>query len=121
MRRLLTAFLFSCAAPIAGVAADDVGLIEKGRDVALLHCARCHVVAPGGGLGGIGSTPSFKLLMSLDDGEERFVTFFERRPHGVFIRMEGAAPPTPLPSTAAEITMSADQLDAIVAYARSLK
>ncbi|WP_193173966.1 c-type cytochrome [Nisaea nitritireducens] len=101
--------------------ADDTVLWEKGRQISLVHCARCHVVDAEKRLGGIGSTPSFPLLMSLPDGEHRFVTFFDRRPHPVFIRMEGVEPLTPLPANAAEVELTADDLDALLAYALSLK
>ncbi|MEP3115221.1 cytochrome c [Nisaea sp.] len=101
--------------------ADDSGLREAGREVALVHCARCHVVDAGNRLGGIGSTPSFRLLMSLPDGEHRFATFFDRRPHPAFVRMEGVEPLTPLPANAAEAEMTVDDLDALIAYALSLK
>lgn len=101
--------------------ADDAALAGKGREIALLHCARCHVIDAKTRLGGIGSTPSFPLLMSLADGEHRFVTFFDRRPHPVFIRMEGVEPLTPLPANAAEAELAADDLDALLAYALSLR
>lgn len=121
MRRWLPALLLPGFLPAFGAQADDAALAAAGREISLQHCARCHVVDPSRGLGGIGSTPSFKLLMSLADGEQRFVTFFDRRPHGGFIRMEGVERLTPLPPSAAEIHLSADDLDAIVAFALSLK
>ncbi|WP_420403117.1 c-type cytochrome [Nisaea sp.] len=115
---LLPAFLL----PGGGAAiAQDGGPVAAGRAISLEHCARCHVVDPANGLGGIGSTPSFKLLMSLPDGENRFVTFFDRRPHGAFVRMEGVERLTPLPANAAEIHLTADDLDAILAFVLTLK
>lgn len=101
--------------------AEDTALSGRGREIALLHCARCHVIDADKRLGGIGSTPSFPLLMSLPDGEHRFVTFFDRRPHPVFIRMEGVEPLTPLPANAAEAELTVDDLDALLAYVLSLK
>ena len=57
----------------------------------------------------------------LPDGEHRMATFFDRRPHPAFVRMEGVEPLTPLPANAAEAEMTADDLDALIAYALSLK
>ena len=66
--------------PIPGAGAQS--LAEKGEKLARLHCARCHVVADGNAFSGIGSTPSFRLLVNaLDDWRERFETFHTRRPH----------------------------------------
>jgi mono/diheme cytochrome c family protein len=122
MPRWLPALLLPAFLPFADSAlAQDGGLVTEGRSISLQHCARCHVIDPANGLGGIGSTPSFKLLMTLPDGEHRFVTFFDRRPHGVFIRMEGVEPLTTLPPNAAEIRLTADDLDAILAFVQTLK
>ncbi|UUX52019.1 cytochrome c [Nisaea acidiphila] len=121
MRRRLQAILVLGALCAGEAHADEAALVAAGREISLQHCGRCHVIDPAHGIGGIGSTPSFKLLMSLADGEQRFVTFFDRRPHGGFIRMEGVERLTPLPPSAAEIHLTADDLDAIVAFALSLK
>jgi len=121
MPRWFRVLLLSALLPGGTAMAQDTGPVADGRAISLQHCARCHVVDPANGLGGIGSTPSFKLLMSLPDGEHRFVTFFDRRPHGAFIRMEGVEPPTPLPPSVAEIHLTADDLDAILAFVRTLK
>ncbi|WP_193184568.1 c-type cytochrome [Nisaea sediminum] len=122
MSRWLPAFLLPALLMPGGTTlAQDAGPVAAGRAIALQHCARCHVIDPANGLGGIGSTPSFKLLMTLPDGEHRFVTFFDRRPHGAFIRMEGVEPLTTLPPSAAEIKLSADDLDAILAFVQTLK
>lgn len=121
MLRAPIVILVALLAANVSARADDAALAEKGRELALLHCARCHVVDAEKKLGGIGSTPSFPLLMSLSDGEYRFVTFFDRRPHPAFVRMEGVEPLTPLPANAAEAELTADDLDALLAYALSLK
>lgn len=121
MLRASPFILIASLAACSQARADDTALREAGRELALVHCGRCHVVDAEKKLGGIGSTPSFPLLMSLSDGEHRFVTFFDRRPHPAFIRMEGVEPLTPLPANAAEIALTADDLDALLAYALSLK
>jgi mono/diheme cytochrome c family protein len=58
----LTLLLFGFA---AGPRAE--GNPQKGREVSVTHCARCHVVGDHNPYGGIGSTPSFQLLARMDD------------------------------------------------------
>ena len=52
---------------------------------------RCHMIGDFNPFGGIGSTPSFQLLAMRDDWLERFQTFYERRPHPVFVRVPGVS------------------------------
>ena len=98
------------------------GDVEKGEALSRLHCARCHVVAEDDPFAGIGSTPSFMLLVNaLKDWEERFATFYARRPHPVHVRVEGIAQWTSLPSNATPIKLILEDVEDILAYARSLK
>jgi mono/diheme cytochrome c family protein len=122
--------LAALAALLAGVVlagwpappAAAQSLAEKGRQIAKLHCSRCHVVAPGNAFGGIGSTPSFMMMVNyMGDWEERFQTFYARRPHPVHIRIEGVPPPTDLPSNAVPINLKLGDVEALVAYVRSLR
>ena len=55
----------------------------------MAHCSRCHVIDESNKFGGIGSTPSFQLILGMSDGLERFETFFERRPHPAFVKSFG--------------------------------
>lgn len=121
MRRTLWSALPGLIAAAVPALADEVAMAAKGREISYQHCARCHVIDARSGIGGIGSTPSFPLLMSLADGEHRFVTFFDRRPHPAFIRMEGVEPRTPLPANAAEIALTADDLESLLAFVLTLK
>ena len=105
--------------PPAG--AKATGNAEAGRKLAVVHCSRCHVIPDHNPLGGIGSTPSFRLLAELDDGIERFETFFSRRPHPSFVRVPDVAPPTELPSAPVVLELSAQDLEDIAAYARQLR
>ncbi|MBZ0217735.1 MAG: cytochrome c [Fimbriimonadaceae bacterium] len=98
------------------------GNAKNGEAISRQHCMRCHVVSQDNLFAGIGSTPSFMLLVNaLADWEERFTTFYARRPHPVHIRVQGVDPPTSLPSNAAPINLRLDEVDDILAYARSLK
>ena len=58
------------------------GDADKGREVALEWCARCHVVGTAKPYGGIDSTPTFFLMSDkLDSYRPRVLTFKDRRPH----------------------------------------
>ena len=68
--------------------AAAVGNAEHGRKLAETHCARCHVL-PGEHNMGIGSTPSFKIMVAskLPDWRQRFENFYALRPHPNFVRI----------------------------------
>lgn len=93
-----------------------------GREVAEIHCARCHRVAPEGRGIGIGSTPSFAALKALPDWAERFSAFYALNPHPSFLRVTGIspdfAPAHPPPIVPVEITQ--DELEHLLAYTASL-
>lgn len=94
---------------------------EKGREIATTHCARCHVVGDFNPYGGIGSTPSFQLLAKRDDYLERFGTFFERRPHPVFVRVPGVPKWSNLPSHVAEFEVLPESIEDIIAFVKTLR
>ena len=96
------------------------GDAEAGRKISETHCARCHVIGDFNPMGGIGSTPSFQLLAKRGDWRERFETFFERRPHPVFVRVPNVARWTELPSHVAEFEVTPANIDDIVAFVETL-
>lgn len=106
--------VFSLFVAPAGAAAG--GDMEKGRDIARQHCARCHVIGDYNRTGGIGSTPSFPLLRKMADWRERFGTFYNRRPHPVHVRVEGIRRWTDLPSNAEPFTITQDNVEDILAF-----
>ena len=107
---------------VPAAAGSATGDAERGREVAESHCSRCHVVGDFNRMGGIGSTPSFQLLVNaLKDFEERFTTFYARRPHGAFITVKGVPRLTDLPDNAAPIELTPEQVADVVAFARTLK
>jgi len=118
-----------CALPAAALAAGDVGIgrapaagdAEKGRTLAEKHCSRCHVVGTHNPLGGANNTASFQMIIRMSDGLERFQTFYARRPHPVFLTVDGVPRWSKAPSYAAEFSMTLDQVDDIVAFVRTLK
>ena len=92
-----------------------------GRTLAIKHCARCHALPGHNPHGGIGSTPSFKVLTYIGDYVERMQTFFDRRPHRAFVRLEGLEQGEPDPVYATPIRLKVDDVDDLVAYVKSIK
>ena len=114
------AAVIALAGPTGGAGAQS--LADKGEKLARLHCARCHVVAEDNAFSGIGSTPSFRLLVNaLNDWRERFETFHTRRPHPAVIRFQGVTPLSDNPPTTRTVDLKLDDIPALVAYAASLK
>ena len=95
------------------------GNAARGKTVAEQHCARCHVVGEFNPHGGINSTPSFQLLAKRDDWLERFLTFFERRPHPVFVRVPDVERWTNLPSYVFEFEITTESIDDIIAFVKN--
>jgi len=120
--RCLAAALWLAASFAIVRDATAAGDVAKGHDLAATHCARCHVVSEKNRFSGISSTPSFMLLVNaLADWEERFETFYARRPHPVHVRVKGHAPLTDLPPNAAPFEIEPADVEHILAYARTLK
>jgi mono/diheme cytochrome c family protein len=115
---LAVAILAMASLPAAPVWAG--GDVAAGRKISETHCARCHVIGDFNPMGGIGSTPSFQLLAKRDDWLERFETFFERRPHPVFVRVPDVARWTDLPSHVTEFEVTPANIDDIVAFVETL-
>ena len=118
MRTLLLATLTA----IADRAVAD-GDVEAGREVAEQHCSRCHVIGDYNKYGGIGSTPSFQLLAnSFPDYKERFETFYARRPHPVFVIIEGYGRHMPeLPPNAAPVKLPVRAVADVLAFVETLR
>ncbi len=120
---VLVGLLFGIAFPAwSEQESGNPASIESGLQIARLHCARCHVIGDDNKFGGIGSTPSFPLLVRRrPDYLERFATFFSRRPHPIFVRIKGhSVPNAHLPPYATPIELPASAVDDLIAYAKSL-
>ena len=117
------ALIWASAAMLLAVptSAHGDGNAARGKTVAEQHCARCHVVGDFNPYGGIGSTPSFQLLAKRDDWLERFSTFFERRPHPVFVRVPNVERWTNLPSYVVEFDITLESIDDIIAFVKTLR
>ncbi len=106
---------------LTAAAAKAEGDAEAGRKISLAHCTRCHVVGDANPHGGINSTPSFQLLARRDDWRERFASFFERRPHPVFVRVPGIPAWTKLPSVIEPFTVTLEEVDDILSFIETLE
>lgn len=121
--RSVAALLLTATASFASDcawAAED-GDADAGRKLAERHCSRCHVVGDFNRYGGIDSTPSFQLLARRDDWRERFQTFYERRPHPVFVQVPDVERWTDIPSHVAEFKVTPQNIDDLVAFVKTLQ
>lgn len=106
---------------LTAAAAQADGDAEAGRKISVTHCTRCHVVGDVNPHGGINSTPSFQLLARRDDWRERFASFFERRPHPVFVRVPGIPAWTKLPSVIEPFTVTLEEVEDILSFIETLE
>ncbi len=116
-----TGFLAGLGLLLTLAPAAAAGDTEKGREIAINHCARCHVIADYNPYGGIGSTPSFRFMAARDDYLERFQTFFSRPPHPVFVRVPGVPKPTDDPAFVAEFEILPEEVEDIIAFVEALR
>ena len=93
----------------------------KGRAIAVDHCKRCHVVGDLNKFGGIGSTPSFQLIAGMEDGMERFQTFYARRPHPNFVRLPNLPRFSKAPPYAIPFTVTEASIENLMAFVKTLK
>lgn len=103
---------------VAAVSGDLV----LGEKSSLKKCGRCHVVNEKNRMNAIGSTPSFALMRTFPDWQERFETFFMLRPHPAFTQVANITDPFPenLPSPIAPIEVTWEEIKAITAYVASI-
>lgn len=110
------------AVQVEAVALEMDGDADIGLKVAQTRCARCHALASGNTFGGIGSTPSFAVLRSLTDWEERFTAFYVLKPHAAFTQITEVTPPFPedRPPPIVPIELTLDEVDAVLAYVAAM-
>ena len=100
------------------VAETYEGDAAEGLKLSSVHCGRCHVVSEANRMNAIGSTPSFFVLRSLGDWDDRFRAFFALNPHPAFTQVAEVTEPFPInrPSPIAPVEITLDELDAILAF-----
>jgi hypothetical protein len=94
----------------------------RGEEVSLTHCGRCHVVSDKNRMNSIGSTPSFAVLRTLRDWEDRFQAFYVLNPHPAFTQIEDVTDPfdPTRPSPIAAVEMTLDDLENIIAFVQGI-
>lgn len=94
-----------------------------GEEISLQRCGRCHVVSAKNRMNAIGSSPSFGLMRTFPDWEQRFLAFFTLKPHPAFTQVEDVTEPFPehLPSPIAPINVTLEEIDAITAFVGSIE
>ena len=116
--------LFSADVSVRAKAAEVVltGDAALGEKVSLTQCGRCHVVNASNRMNAIGSSPSFRLMRTFPDWQERFETFFLLKPHPAFTQVAEVTEPFPehLPSPIAPIEVTLEEIEAITAYVGSI-
>jgi len=112
--------ILALAAALPAVARAE-GDAAKGRQLAVDHCSRCHVIPDHDPYGGIDSTPSFRLLAKLDDYKERFRSFYARPPHPVVVRVPDVPAPTTDPAFVATFEVTPQQIEDLLAYAERVR
>ncbi|MCY4551315.1 MAG: hypothetical protein OXC28_23455 [Defluviicoccus sp.] len=116
-------YLAAAAAKVQKPRARPTGDLARGEKLSFLHCGRCHVIGPRNRMGGLGSTPSFAVLKTLNDWEVRFRGFYMLNPHPSFTQIPDVTDPfdesRPPPIVPLEITL--EDLDAILAYVATIE
>ena len=93
-----------------------------GEKLAFQHCGRCHVINDRNKFGGIGSSPSFGALRTLDDWQAKFSAFWTLNPHPSFTQVEGMTEPfdPQRPPIIAPLELTLEDVEAIAAYAATI-
>jgi len=94
-----------------------------GETLAYTNCGRCHVVGEKNRMKGLGSTPSFALMRTFSDWQNRFEAFYTLNPHPSFSQIAGVTEPfdpsLPPPIHPLEITL--EDLNAILAFVATIE
>ncbi len=101
--------------PTSPILAQDAA--TRGKQLARLQCARCHVLPSLRNMG-IGSTPSFKIMVQSKaaDWRDKFEAFFSLPPHPAFVTIKELRTERSGPPIVAPILMSLRDLDDLMAF-----
>ncbi len=94
-----------------------------GEKLTMINCGRCHKVSEKDRMGGIGSTPSFAVMRTWDNWEDKMKAFWTYRPHPSFAQIEGVTEPFPAdrPPFVHPISLTLEELRVIIDYARTIE
>lgn len=99
------------------------GDARRGEGLAYTNCGRCHVIGERNRMKGIGSTPSFALLRSFANWQDRFEGFYALNPHPSFSQISEVTAPFDIsrPPPISPLSLTLGELDDIVAFAGSIE
>ena len=105
-------------APVLAFEGDMV----QGEALSLAHCGRCHVINETNRMKGMGQTPSFALMRTFDDWENRFATFFVLNPHPSFTQIAGITESfaAHLPPAIVPLEITQAEIDHILSYVATI-
>ncbi|MGC1494758.1 MAG: hypothetical protein WA790_03045 [Sulfitobacter sp.] len=106
------------AAPVLVFEGDPV----QGQALSLTHCGRCHVINETNRMKGMGQTPSFALMRTFDDWDNRFATFFVLNPHPSFTQVADITEPfaAHLPPAIVPLEITQAEIDHILSYVATI-
>ena len=115
-------FTTDLAAPVVVAPTVFDGDVAEGERLSLLRCGRCHVVNETNRMKGMGATPSFALMRTFPDWENRFATFYVLNPHPSFSQVEGITAPfrSDLPPAIVPLSVTQAELDDILSYVATI-
>ena len=105
-------------APVLAFEGDPV----QGEALSLVHCGRCHVINETNRMKGMGQTPSFALMRTFDDWDNRFATFFVLNPHPSFTQIAGITESfaAHLPPAIVPLEITQAEIDHILSYVATI-
>ncbi|WP_144055835.1 cytochrome c [Octadecabacter arcticus] len=116
--------IFSGDVEVETVAAEVTfqGDTIAGETLSLRHCGRCHVINQSNRMNGMEQTPSFALLRTFSDWQDRFSRFYVRNPHPSFTQVINITAPFErnLPPAIVPLEITQDELDSILAYVATI-
>lgn len=94
---------------------EPEGDVLEGERLSLYHCGRCHVISDKNKFGGIGSTPSFGALRTMEGWQDKFALFWTLNPHPSFTQVDGMTEPFPpeRPPSIAPVELTLEEIDSI--------
>jgi mono/diheme cytochrome c family protein len=94
----------------------------QGEALSLTHCGRCHVINETNRMKGMGQTPSFALMRTFDDWNNRFATFFLLNPHPSFTQILGITESfaAHLPPAIVPLEITQAEIDHILSYVATM-
>ena len=106
---------------VAPVLAFEGDLVQ-GEALSLAHCGRCHVINETNRMKGMGQTPSFALMRTFDDWDNRFATFFVLNPHPSFTQIAGITESfaAHLPPAIVPLEITQVEIDHILSYVATI-